>query len=246
LRQLYTLIIILFALAGAANCATVSYGTTSACGNCGGLPENLLVNITTGNGFITVQLDNMLADPTADTQAISGMLLILNFGTSAAPTLGSSTGSLIKILTKGAAATNDTTDTINAWEVSNTAHTVNTTTIDLDAFLASPPHDLVIGPAGANGKYNNVNNSITNVNHNPYINQIGTFTINLVGVTTSTTVTAATFNVGTAKGLCIGGTVDQCIGGGVLTPEPATFNLLWLAAVLYGVYLRQRRKSRRA
>jgi hypothetical protein len=239
MSQLSSAIFAIFTITAVANATTVTY-VTPAGSTYAGLAEDLSVTVTTAANSITVAFDNFDSSPKADTQAISGLELMLNILDPNTPTLLSpkGIGTLIQINNSNSPAATDTTDTIDHWEVSNAGEVGSSTKIYMDAFTGGSPHDLIIGPAPGN-IYTNANGSIRS--HNPWILQFGTFTITLAGVTDQTQVTGATFNFGTKQGTCIGGTSDQCVSGVVSTPEPGGCVPILLAAIPFGIGLRRRR-----
>jgi len=191
--------------------------------------------VTTAANSITLQFTDNTVNPTADTQAITGLALVLNGNFSGTPTVSTATGQLIKIDGTGAWV-NDTTDTIDGWRASNAGVNGNLTTLYLSIFGAGTPDDAIIGnPNAADNLYDAANKSIAGAKFNPFVKQTATFTLTLSGVTTNTTVNTATFNFGTAQGLCIGGTADQCVDGIKAVPEPGTAAMPIAAGLLFAL-----------
>jgi hypothetical protein len=174
-----------------------------------------------------VNLENLLVDPLAVDQVITGVSFVLNLDDTNAVSLVSSSGRLILTPVDGSAPKNDSLDTINHWGVSSSA-SKGSTTITLTAFTGSgPPLDGIIGNPGSNGEYNNANSSITNGHAAPFILQDGTFSLCLPGVTASTTISQVMFTVGTTDTKTIN-------SASLATPEPGSISLMIIGALLIG------------
>lgn len=207
-------------------------GTLSAAGN----PVDALITVTTSANTISVELQNLVSDPLAVDQVISGVSFDLNLADTNAINLTSSAGQLIQTPVQGQPPSNDTTDTINNWAVSSSPGS-NTTQVVLTSFLGSgPPSDGVIGLPGMNGDYNNANNSITNGHASPFILGQGAFAISLDGVTTDTKVSNIVFTVGTSK--------TDTVTASVVTPEPSSLSMIGLSALFIGLGVTRRKSAR--
>ena len=85
--------------------------------------------------------------------------------------------------------------------------------LDVLGSLVGPSHGLV-GPASADGKYDNANSSLKgNGPHNPFLDGIVHWVINVPGVTSASSISAATFSFGTNTG-------DDVPGVKAAVPEP--------------------------
>lgn len=221
--------LLLTAFANVGQCSTVTLATPVGA-TFSGNPVDFEAIITTSLNSIVVVLESLQDNPTADTQEISGISFTLNTVDSNATTLSSSSGQLINIAS-GGVWTNDTTDSINHWQVSGSAGSTSTV-IALNVFSGGQPNDLIIGNPNSNNLYATANNSITG--HQPSIKNSGTFTLSMVGITSATTVTTASFNVGT--------TISNVpVNAVVATPEPASILLTSLAFL--PLYAFRRRKK---
>ena len=236
MKQSTIFVLMFLGLPLVAKCTSVTYFTPAG-STFAGLPEIFSVTITTAANTITVAFTNLTSNPTADTQAISGLLFVLDTADANTPTLPSAPqgiGNLINITSTSTAATPDNNPLdFNHWRVQNLGTSGATTSINLDVFSGGIPSNLIIGTAPSN-VYSNANNSI--IKHNPFILQNANFTIAMIGVTSATQVTGATFNVGT--------TTPQQIAGVAAVSEPGTSMLLSLGAIALGLALRKGRVSR--
>jgi len=201
--------------------ATLTFVTAPGAQSAAGNPVNFVATVTTDTDLITVQLDNLVADPVAIDQVITGLSFTLDFHDLAAIALSNVTGQLIFTPVNGAAPAIDNTDSIDHWGVSSSSATVSTTAISLTAFIGGTPSDGVIGKPGDNGSYNNVNSSITNGHASPLILYDAIFRISLPGVTQSTSIASPVFTLGTSS--------TDTVNGFVATPEPGTVGMIFLA-----------------
>jgi len=235
MNRILTTILVAMALGKGATCATIKYANNGAvCTSCTSPQvENISAIITTSTDTITVVLDNLLANPTADTQGISGLAFVLDIVDNNTPTFSSQVGQLITIASDG--TWSNAGGAIDHWQVTNTGVTASNTSINMDTLVAAgQKSNLVIGDPAANNVYSAANNSIAG-KFNPWIKNEGSFVIHLVGVTVNTHVTSATFNVGTATG--------QGVNASVAVPEPGSWTLLSLAAIPCWFRMRRRQRS---
>jgi hypothetical protein len=195
------------ASAGLTTYVTPAGATTSG-------PVNAEADITTAAGSITITLKDLQANPKDVAQLLSDFRFTVGNGGSL--TGSAQTGASSQELTVNGNGTfsigaNLTTVAAVGW-----VYTSTSTTGTLDV-LSGPGHagpaHLIIGPPGG-PTYSDANGSIAgNGPHNPFLNQMATFTITAPNVTDATTITSATFSFGTTSGVEI---------PGVLVPEPAT------------------------
>jgi VPDSG-CTERM motif len=110
----------------------------------------------------------------------------------------------------------------------------------LTALNQSGPSGLIIGPPNGSGVYATANSSIAgNGPHNPFLNQVATFTLNVPGVNVDSSVNGATFSFGTTAGDNVPGIVGRPPQS---IPDGGTTALL-LGAALSGLGLIRRKLS---
>jgi hypothetical protein len=174
---------------------------------------------TTGNGFITIQLTDLVVNPTDVADNLSALIFTL----SSAPgvdSISSSSALTRTVNGNGVGGYTDGGSVAPGWAFSSIGATISLN--DLTGGAAGPAHTL-IGSPNASNAYSNANGSIKgNGAHNPFLDGTATWTISAANVTSSTNITAATFQFGTTDGA---GRVGST-GVSVATPEPATISML--------------------
>jgi len=217
----------LLVLAMTAHAGTFTFQTAAGATESGGNPVHAAASVTTGAGTVTVQLFNMLANPTTVAQNLSDFAFSLS-GTTALGSLASSWGQEITVAGNGAFTLGPTVAA--GWILSSP--TSGSYILDALAAGGAGPEHTIIGAAGIGGTYSNANGSIAgNDPHNPFLNQSATFTMNITGVTAATTVSNVVFSFGTASG--------NNSGGGSTVPEPVSLSLVGGGLVALGL-LRKR------
>jgi hypothetical protein len=218
-------------LAAAAGCSASSivYVTPPGSTVSGG-PVSSSATFTPGNGTLTIEIDDLFANPTSAGQLVSDLQFNLRTADITA-TLTSSSAQEITIA-GGVGSVGPTVSTGWGFGSYQSGYIV---CVICPGGLSQPPtaqpSETIIGP----GPYTNANGSINNNGpHNPFLNQSATFTITAPGITDSTTVSDVVFSFGTP----FGNTVP-----GIPTPEPGTTALI--GAGLVAVFLVRRSPAAR-
>src|SRR5262249_866643 len=143
---------------------------------------------------LSIVLANLQANPTDVAQLLSDLSFTLgNGGSLTGATLASSAGQEITVAADG-------TFTLGSTVATGWVPTLGGTSGSLDVLGAggAGPSHLIIGPPGPGGTYSNANGSIAgNKPHNPFLNDVATFSITGSGITADTTITGVTFSFGT-------------------------------------------------
>jgi MYXO-CTERM domain-containing protein len=191
-----------------ARAATFTFATPPHATESSGLAVNTKAIVWTGANEITLELENLEANPLSDAQSLSGFFFTLPDTPTGLPgtTIPADIANVIQIAS-GGIVTRDTSSALQDWKV-----TVSGRQIHIDS-LPGSPKQTIIGP----GPYTAANPSVTVGPHNPYIDQIATFTFNANGVTANTIVTNGTFAFGTAEGNNVAGVSEPVAAA----PEPS-------------------------
>jgi len=197
----------------------------------GGQPVDAKAQVTTLTNQIQIVLTNLQADPTSVIQALSDFkFTIAGPGSLTGSSLTGATGQEIFIADNGSITNGAALNTPSGvgWVYSALTPTTGYLNV-LGAGGAGPEH-LIIGPPG--GATYSANNSIEgNEAHNPFLDQIATFTITATGVTANTLITSAVFSFGTTAGNDV-----------AAVPEPASFATVGMGTLLGLGYAWRRRK----
>jgi hypothetical protein len=167
--------------------------TVTAVGTLGGQSVNASATITAGAGSVTVELDNLQANPTSVIQLISGLSFDIT-GASGSGTLSrsiTSGGNVTTISSGGAFTAPASGDPLTRWVATETGTSVKITTLS-----GGNPDRLIIGPPSG-GLYSAANASI--LGDNPNIFETVTFSITVPGVTANSTISGGTIFFGTGS-----------------------------------------------
>lgn len=218
LRKLYIGIVCFFVLvsAGMAKADSITFLTPAGSSTSGGAVDAKAL-FTTGDGTLSIELTNLLANPRNVAELISGLGFTLTNGATSG-TLASSSAQQITINEDGSYTLGSTGST--GWGLNDNV----SGGLQLDALGYSGPKGLIIGP----GPYTNANRSIAgNRSHNPFLNGSANFLLNIAGVTVNTDITSATFYFGTTCGISVDGTPQV-----PMVPEPSPLLLLGTGMIL--------------
>lgn len=209
--------------------------------------------ITSSANILTIQLTDLLANPTSAGQELSGIEIFFASAPTSASLDGTPTGQLITISNSGKkGATNtwadDNTDKITHWGVAISGDDLYLATAGTGA-AGGKPSDLIID-GGTSNNFSNANSSITG--HGPEIDGTGVFKVALNGTTTPV-IAGVTLEFGTTPDHTVAATCTDCstpvIGGGQIVahvPEPAEWVLMIGGFFGAGAVLRARRRARLA
>jgi hypothetical protein len=214
---------------GAAHAALITYMTPAGATNpTDGQPVNATATFTTSTNQIVVALNNLIVNPTADSQNISDLLFTVSTGqTTGSINQGASSGTSRTVNSNGSFTDNGTVSPSH-WALQTSG-----SQLYLNDLTGGSPTQTIIGSPGPGGTYSNANGSIAGSVHNPFLFGPVTFTLSVTGVTSSSTITAATFSFGTSAGQNV-----QAV------PEPAPFSLALCLTALGGVYALRCRPAR--
>jgi hypothetical protein len=158
-------------------------------------PVNASAKFTTGAGFVTITLSDLLPNPTSAGQLVSDISFALTTGQTSG-TLGANSGIEITVASDKSFKLGSSVST--GWGLTTTSSGL----FELSALgTAITPAHLIIGGPGAGLHYTSANASIAgNGPHNPFLAGVATFTLDITGVTAATGVTGVNFSFGTEAG----------------------------------------------
>jgi len=211
------------ALVQSANATTIYVTPAGATTSDGSVNAQAFFTLNTGS--ISLTLNNLFQNPTADGQLLSG----INFNVSGVSGSGNLTttnsGNLSTINADGSYSAG-VSNPLTRWEASKSGTAISLTTLSGDK-----PNSLIIGPDSAGGftqagRYNNANSSI--IQHDPSILGSATFNIVIPGVTPGSTLSSVNFQFGTAAG-------SNLVPGTPASPVPLPGALLLFGPGLAGL-----------
>jgi hypothetical protein len=197
----------------------------------GGGPVDASASFVTSSGSLSIVLTDLEANPKDVAQLLSDLSFTVgNGGSLTGATLSSSSSQEITVLSNGSFTLGSTVAT--GWVPSLSG---SSGSLDVLAAGGAGPAHLLIGPPGAGGTYSNANPSIAgNGPHNPFLNQVATFSILGSGITADTTITSVTFSFGTTSGIDV---------QGVTVPEPSSLVLAGIGVGVLGLIALRRSRS---
>jgi hypothetical protein len=210
-------------------------GTTVPAG-----PVNASATFTTSANTLTIDLNDLLANPQNVGQLLSDLSFTLGNGGSLTGSTETGASSSTITVAKDGSFTGPTAIsgvTTVGWPFAVNSATAGT--LDVLAAGGAGPSQLIIGPPDAGNTYSAANGSIAgNKPHNPFLFESATFTITGTGITADTTITSATFSFGATSGVTVGGVP--------VVPEPSSLVLALCGigvAGLVGSYRSRRRRT---
>ncbi len=214
--------------------ASAASSTYAFAGTTNGGSSSADAKFVTGNGTITVTLDDLLSNPSNVGQLLSDIFFTPSGGTTSSASISSASGTRLTVAS-GGSYTVGSPVTPN-WSLSSPSSGTLLLT-----FAGGPPDHLIIGTSSngtyTGGTYSNANASIAgNGPHNPFLESGVTFNLAVPGITAANTITSATFSFGTTAG-------DN--HPGTLVPEADAITLFLLGTLLTGVGFLRRPFSKR-
>lgn len=185
------------------------------------LPVSASGTLDAADGYVTVKITNLEADPKSVAQLISGLIFDVTGASGSGSLTTVNSGDIINIAKDGT-WTPGGLDPLTRWEATETGTTVYLTTLS-----GGNPDRLIIGPDDGTGHYSIANGSI--LGDNPSVAQNATFTITIPGVTAASEFSNVGFRFTTTGG--VGTEVPASVPDGGTTLTLLGLALLGLGSV---------------
>lgn len=213
------------AFAGVASADQIFSTPTGAINPLTGTPVSGTADFSLSGNTLTLTLSNTIVGIGSAGQLLTGLTFALSNGSGVS--ISSQTGDLVNVNSDKTFTDLGTTGL--GWGFGTTGSNTFEVCMICTGGVTSgvTPHQGILGPASADGSYDNANNSITgNGPHNPFVNGTGIYKFS---VPTGVTVSNVFFQFGTTP------------GGAISAPEPSSILLLSLG--LLGLALLTSRRS---
>ncbi|MFO0841616.1 MAG: PEP-CTERM sorting domain-containing protein [Gemmataceae bacterium] len=198
----------------------ITYVTPTGAKNGNGDAVNATATFTTSKDTVKVELSNLLVNQKSVGQNISDLLFTISTGEKTGSI--SSSSAIYRSVAGDGSYIDSLPGAVTGWALSTVGPSLY-----LDALVAAPPDQTILGSPDGSNVYSNANPSIAgNGPHNPFLFGPVTFTLSVLGVTDASTISAATFSFGTEHGDNVPGVPSDTPG----VPEPASI-LMGLTAV---------------
>jgi hypothetical protein len=197
-------VVVALSVATVGRADTVTYSTPSGSLDTAGDPVSATATFTTGAGTVTIDLQNLQAGQKDAGQLVTDLFFTISTGQTAG-TISSASSDSLFINSDKSVTPNGTVDP--GW-----ALTSDLGGLELDGLAGSAtgPKQELVGPASADGKYDNANGSLAgNSAHNPFLDGVAHWVIDVTGVTAGSKISSATFSFGTTEGDNVGGSVPE-------------------------------------
>jgi hypothetical protein len=219
--------------------STISF---TGIGTMGGLPVNVSADLVTGNGIVTVTLNNLQANPNSVIQGISDFGFFIKGITDPVALFVSSSGHELNITDSGTfTVAPEAVDT--GWQLTTPSSGPFARGVYLNVVgTAIGPAHVILGPPNSSTNLYDATGAGSiqgNEPHNPFLASGASFTIDVAGVTADTLIQSVIFSFGTAAGNNLDGTCSGNCGGGQ-APEPGTLVLLGGGMIVIGAFRRWR------